>query len=231
MVENKTNEEIKEVTPKKKPGRPSAKKTTAKKAPVKKTTTRKTVTKPKVEEVEEVVEVVEETVESKLEDKIAKAKIVGVSKGGRKVFDEEDMVQVASIATGRVTLKNPEKPYDVTEFERFFTIEPVRYGTLSNLRKKGTETFSKLLYILDDEVSKTLGLTKIYNDMGKIEDIIGILEGDTDDIIKFIDTANKATKTIITQILFSKIENKEKLDYFKTKILSEKLGIELNLDF
>ena len=155
MVENKTNEEIKEVTPKKKPGRPSAKKTTTKKAPVKKTTTRKTTPKPKVEKVveEEVeidVEIVEETVESKLEDKIAKAKTAGVSKGGRKVFDEEDMVQVASIATGRVTLKNPEKPYDVTEFERFFTIEPVRYGTLSNLRKKGTETFSNLLYILDD---------------------------------------------------------------------------------
>jgi len=181
-------------------------------------------------EVKKVVENVTATTEEKLMNKIEIAKSTGTIKTTQKTFDDDDMVQVASMQSGTTIVINEEKPFDVTEFNKFLAVEPVRYGTLVSRKKKGTKIFEEMLYILDEDAIRELGLEKVYEKMGKLEDVVELLNGDVNDILKFIDGASKATIGIVTQILFSKIKNKEKLDYFKTKMIAEKLGIELDFD-
>jgi hypothetical protein len=170
------------------------------------------------------------TLEEELGSAVKTAKQLGVTKNKVRVFDDEDMVPVISIATGGTDAKNPNKPFDNTHFEKLGDVQSIRFGTLSWLRANKKDCFKSMLYILDEEVIKELGLQKTYDGFGKIEDIIKILDAPLKTVINFVDNASKEVKNIVGQILIDKIQRKESIDYFKVKAVSEKLELDIDME-
>lgn len=200
---------------------------TTKKAPAKKTV------EPTIEK--EVVESIDATENKKeysesLKETLDEAKERGVQKAKKVKFDDEDLVPVASFASGqtRVLLKTP--PYDEIIWEKFGDVEDVRYGTLDYLKKRYKDVFSKMLYVLDEEAVEALNLGKVYEKVGKLEYIIDIFEKPLEEIINFIDKSSKERSIVLKEILNNKLQNKEDISHFKLKAIAQKLGMELNLD-
>jgi len=165
------------------------------------------------------------------EDNLKQAKERGITKAKKRVFDDEDMIPVASFASGTTQLKNSVAPYDRTVWEGFGTVEDVRYGTLDSLRKMKPDAFKKMLYVLDIDVVKALNLGKIYEKIGSLEDIVKVLDKPLAEVIRYIDGANAEVKVVLCEILANKLERKEDINFFTVKAIAEKLGMELNLDF
>ena len=208
-----------------------AKKTATRKTPAKKTATKPT---PKIEK--ENVEIAESTENKKeytesLKDTLDKAKERGVQKVKKKKFDDEDLVPVASFASGMTILTNSIAPYDETIWNNFGDVEDVRYGTLDYIKKRHKDAFSKMLYVLDEEAVEALGLVKVYEKVGRLEYIIDIFDKPLEEIINFIDKSSKERRVVLTEVLNNKIQNKEDINIFKFKAVAEKLGMEINLDF
>lgn len=144
-------------------------------------------------------------------------------------LEEEDMVLVASYATGRTQLINSEKPYDETYWEKFGLVEEVRFGTLERLRRKnGTDTFTKFIYVLDEQAVKQLNLTKVYEEFKAPTELVKVFELPLEDIIKFIENAGKNLQPVLREILISKIQNKENINAFNLIAIAEKLEIDLD---
>lgn len=207
---NKTKEEVKEVEEVK-----------VKKA-VKKT--EEAVETVEVEEVEEL------SMAERFKQSISEGKDRGVKKAKKVVFDADDMVPVASFASGLTKLTNDQAPYDQTIWDGFGSIEDVRYGTLDYIRKRKPDAFKAMLYVLDEDVIKSLSLTPIYKKIGKLEEIIDIFNQPLDRVLTFIDKSNKEVKNVLKEILTNKLERKEDISLFTAKAIAEKLGMELNLD-
>ena len=207
-----------------------AKKTTTKKAPAKKTAPKST---PKVEEEKlETVEVSENKKEysESLKDTFDQAKERGVQKAKKRKFDDEDLVPVASFASGETRLLNKKPPYEETYWEKFGDVEDVRYGTLSYLKNKHKDAFATMLYVLDEEAVEALGLNKVYDKVGKLEYIVDIFEKSLEEIIAFIDKSGEERKIVLREILNNKLQSGAEISYTKMKGIAEKLGMELNLD-
>lgn len=171
-------------------------------------------------EVKEVVEEVKEVKEVKPEPK----KKVEVKK-----LDSEDMVLVASYASGLTKLTNPDKPFDEYQWEKFGETDEVRYGTLEQLkRKNGNDLFTKFIYVLDEQAVKQLGLEKIYSEMKAPDELSKVIDLKLDHAIKFIEGSNQNTKNALREILIGKIQNKENINAFNLVALAEKLEIELD---
>lgn len=208
-----------------------AKKTTTRKAPAKKTTAPKST--PKIEEEKlETVEVSENKKEytESLKETLDQAKERGVQKAKKKKFDDEDMVPVASFASGMTRLENKIAPYDETIWNKFGDVEDVRYGTLDYIRKRHKDAFSTMLYVLDEDAVEALNLGSVYEKVGRLEYIIDIFEKPLEEIISFIDKSSKERSLVLKEILNNKLQNKEDISHFKLKAIAQKLGMELNLD-
>jgi hypothetical protein len=174
---------------------------------------------------EPVVESIVEKVEKNLE--VAKAMPI---KKATNTIDDEDFVAVASFASGMTQIINPEKPYDEYYFDGFGSIEEVRFGTLKQIRRKGDTAFRTMIRVLDETACQELGLTKMYDEIGKLEDLITVFDKPTHEVVAFIDKSSKQVKEVLREILFNKLERKENINYFSLKILAEKLDINLNTD-
>lgn len=174
---------------------------------------------------DDVAEVVVETKKEVVADKpVAKKEAPKPVK-----LEEEDMVLVASYATGRTQLINSEKPYDETYWEKFGLVEEVRFGTLERLRRKnGTDTFTKFIYVLDEQAVKQLNLTKVYEEFKAPTELVKVFELPLEDIIKFIENAGKNLQPVLREILISKIQNKENINAFNLIAIAEKLEIDLD---
>lgn len=188
---------------------------------------------------EEVVEIKKEVVEKEIpqsitetvEKNIEVAKQTGTLKKEIRKIDDETMVAVASFASGTTNFKNQSEPYDSYVFDGFGSVEDVRFGSLRDLRrKKGEEPFKKMLYILDEEAIKALGLEKVYSEIGRLEDLIKVFDNDLTSILNLIEKSSPTVKGVIREIFFNKLQRKERIDLFEAKTIAEKLGVELNLD-
>ena len=174
-------------------------------------------------------EVVVESLVEKIESNIEIAKATTVKKVVREL-DDEDMVLVASIASGMTQLRNSEKPFDEYYWNGFGSIEEVRYGTLVQFRKKSDEMFKTMLYVMDEQAIKELRLEKAYEHIGSLENLVKLFDKPAQEIVRFIDASTPELKRVLSQILFNKLERKEPIDYFVLKVLAEKLDIELSVD-
>jgi len=184
--------------------------------------------KKETEEIEEVVEI-KESITEKVGKNLASGRVQSLKKT-EQTIDDEDLVAVASFASGKTQLTNSEKPYDEYIWDGFGTVEDVRFGTLKQIRKKSDEAFKTMLYVLDDLAIKELGLAKVYEKIGSLDSLINIFDKPVTEIVKFVDNSSPQVKAVLAQILHNKLERKESIDYFSLKILAEKLGIELNSD-
>jgi len=176
------------------------------------------------------VEKVAETDVEIMTENIKNAKKTGAKKAVKKVFDDEDLIPVASFIAGRTNYMNKEKPYDEYTWDKFGEIEEVRYGTLVQMKRKGGKAFKKMLYVLPEDAQKDLGLVNIYAKIGKLEEIINILDKPLMEALNYIEGTSKEVKDIIRQILINKLERKESIDLFVFKAVAEKLGMDLNLE-
>lgn len=174
---------------------------------------------------------VPESLTEKVEKNIAVAKETGTLKKTVRKIDDETMIAVASFKGGKVQYKNESEPYDFYVWEQFGDVQDVRYGSLRDLRRRsGEEAFKKMLYILDEEAVAELGLTKVYAEVGSLEDMLTLFDKPLAVILKFVENASPQIKEVLRQIMYNKLERKEPVDLFTAKTLAEKLNIELNLD-
>ena len=186
----------------------------------------------KLADSEEVV--VEEVVEEKVEEvkeveKPKKTAPVETKKEKVEKLQDEDMVLVASYASGLTKLVNPEKPFDEYQWEKFGLTEEVRYGTLEQMkRKNGNDLFTKFIYVLDERAVAQLGLTKLYSELKSPVELDKVINLDLDHAIKFIEGSNASTKVVLREILIGKIQNKENINAFNLMALAEKLDIQLD---
>jgi len=174
---------------------------------------------------------IEETKDEKMDivQKIEQAQETKVLKTSKRIFDDEDMIPVASLKAGRVIFNNPHPPYDYIVWENFFDVEYVRYGTLSQIKRKGGQPFKTSLYVVDKDVQKALNIERFYKGLGNLNEIANILELDLNRALEIIEKSDEKTKNIIREVLSNKIANKEKIDFFKLKAIAEKINMELNL--
>jgi len=184
--------------------------------------------KKETEEIKEVVEV-KESITDRVGKNLANGRIQTLKKA-EQTIDDEDLIAVASFASGRTQLINSEKPYDEYVWDGFGTVEDVRFGTLKQIRKKSDDAFRNMLYVLDDLAIKELGLTKIYENIGSLDDLIKIFDKPIAEILRFVDNASPQVKTVLAEILSNKLERKEPIDHYVLNDLAKKLGIELNSD-
>lgn len=146
-----------------------------------------------------------------------------------KKLDSEDMVLVASYASGLTKLTNPDKPFDEYQWEKFGETDEVRFGTLEQLkRKNGNDLFTKFIYVLDEQAVKQLGLEKLYSEMKAPDELAKVIDLPLDHSIKFIEGSNQNTRNALREILIGKIQNKENINAFNLVAIAEKLGIELD---
>lgn len=183
--------------------------------------------------IEKPIEKKEESITEKAIKNVEKAKKTGTKKAQKKtVFDEDDMVPVASLSgSGQLNHKNPSEPYDRYTWFGFGDVQMVRYGTLKGLKDRRDQALGLYLYILDEEVIKALGLKHTFDKLGSFDKIAKILDQDLDVIINFIDNNPKELGGTIRRLLIDKMTRKENIDYFKLKVLAEKLDIDLEADF
>jgi hypothetical protein len=194
-----------------------------------KTTTTSKTTEAKVEKpVDDLKEKLDEIeIESTIEQKVKEVK---TAKKEAKQFDDEDMVLVASIKSGRTYLRNNEKPYDEYIFEKFGDVQEVRYGRLDTLRRKlGEDPFKTMLYVLDEDVVKQLRLGKIYENIGKLADLEKAFYLKADEFIRFVDNCPEQTREILREILSDKLERKEDINVFNLQIWAEKLKMDFDI--
>ena len=175
------------------------------------------------------LEVIKESITEKLEKNLVTGRTQSLKKI-KQTIDDEDMIAVASFASGRTQLRNPKEPYDEYIWEGFGAIEDVRFGILKDTRKRyeGIQAFENMLYVLDDLAVIELGLTKTYEKIGSLDNIIKIFDRPLADVIRFVDSATPQIKIVLGQILHNKLERKEPIDYFVLETLAEKLGVELH---
>jgi len=163
-------------------------------------------------------------------EKVTKAKTDGVTKVVKKVFDDEDLVPVATFVGGLTRFTNPIAPFERYVWGKFGDIEQVRFGALKGLKQRRSSAFKEMLYVLDDSVIQELGLQHTYSKIGKLEDLVNILDKDLSESIAYIENASKEIKSVLIEIMTNKLERKEPIDVFKLKALGEKLEMDWNLD-
>jgi len=202
----------------------------AKSTQAKTTTTKATPVKETVKEVEVFKEdkVVEEVKPAPAKEVVVKSEVLKVeSKQVEKTsYSDEDFIDVFCLRGGRVNYDNSEKPYDAYTWEGFGSYQPVRFGTMMQARRRGTELF-KILYIPCPHAQKQLNIVKEYESFGVLADYEKLFDQPIGDIMKFIDKCDNDSKTVVSEILF---REKDKLSFAKVKAVSEKLGLSIDID-
>jgi hypothetical protein len=146
-----------------------------------------------------------------------------------KKLEEDDMVLVASYASGLTKLTNNDKPFDEYIWERFGEVQEVRYGTLEQKkRKNGNDLFTKFVYVLDEQAVKQLGLEKVYSELKPPAELEKIINMSLEHSIKFVEGANDNMRLALREILINKVQNKENINAFNLIALAEKLDIQLD---
>jgi len=145
----------------------------------------------------------------------------------KKKLRNDDLVEVMNYTVGELIYVNP-RTQETWIWSGFGDVQPIPYIEIKTIKS----THPKFIYepwfiILDDNVVDTLGLTKLYENIIKPDEIDKFYNMDTNEMVEILEKAPENVKLLIAQLTKDKIQKKEFGDLFKIRLIEEALKTDL----
>lgn len=165
----------------------------------------------------------------KEEPKPKKAKPKSKTRKKAIEIDLNDMIRVRSVTKGKLIYISPKTGMQFT-WEDYGAEEYIEFGELLTMKASRSEFLTRPLMVVDDEeVAEKLGLTNLYKDIAKIEDVDTFFDGSLKDMQDILDVVPKGIKTLVADEATARIKNDTLFDIRKIKMLEEALNIDLQM--
>ncbi len=163
---------------------------------------------------------------AEVKEEVVKENIVEQPKKARTI-DNDDLIDVMNYTQGKLVYINPRSQQEWI-FENFGVVDRMSFSELKTMKATQSKfLFEPWLIPLDELASELLGLTRVHENILKLEEIDMFFQMNETDMEKFLSKAPNNMKMLIIKLTQEKIRNKEFSDLFKIRLIENLLKCQL----
>lgn len=141
-----------------------------------------------------------------------------------KKFNNDEEIDVINYTTGKCIYINPRTGTEYI-WDGFGDIQPVPFGDLVVMKASKPKYMTEPILIFnDEEIIKHFGLTKLYKNILKPDEIENFYNMDEEDMVEFLINATDQTKRIIVVLTRQMIARKELDSVFTVRLIESTLN-------